>query len=66
MRAEKHNLFEDQILQEVKGWVKELVYMISTTTKFFKLVETYWIVKKIISQSLENKRGEKGNPPHNL
>jgi hypothetical protein len=47
---QQQTLSKDQILQEVEGWVKDPDYTRSERTKFFKLKETYWLVKSLISK----------------
>jgi hypothetical protein len=37
----------------VKGWVDNPLYSRTWETKYFKLVETYWIVKYMVAKAVE-------------
>jgi hypothetical protein len=48
-KKEKEILDED-ILSEAKGWVPNLGQSRTRETKYFHLVEVYWITKAMVSQ----------------
>jgi hypothetical protein len=41
IQIQHHNISEEGIFQEVKGWVDDPQYSRTQETKYFKLVETY-------------------------
>jgi hypothetical protein len=44
-------------LEELEGWVKDLVFSRTHDIKFFRISETYWITEALITHDLE-KKGE--------
>ena len=49
-------MFDSQLLEEIEHWVTDLGYSRTKETKYFKIVEIYWMVKAKIAQSMEKKR----------
>lgn len=57
VRAQRHNTTDEEvIIEEVKGWVDDPLYSRTPETKYFKLAETYWIVKVTVAQAVEKTR----------
>jgi hypothetical protein len=43
---------DEYIVQEVKDWVENPKYTRSIETKYFILVETYWVVKALLVEGI--------------
>ena len=51
-------------MKEVKGWVTELIHSRTQDTKFFRIVDTYWLVKTLIGHVLKKNKEEKQDILH--
>jgi hypothetical protein len=58
MRAKSHLTPNDKIMEEIQGWVDDPMYSRTWDTKFFKIVETYWLVKTLVAQALNKNKEE--------
>jgi hypothetical protein len=44
---------DEDILEQVRGWLHDPLYSCTRETKFFKTMELYWHVKAMVAQTLE-------------
>jgi hypothetical protein len=58
VKIQRHNTTGEVIVEEVKAWVDDPFYSRTRETKYFKLAETYWIVKAMVVQAVEKTRKE--------
>lgn len=48
MKEKRHTLIDNQILEELEKWVKDLVYSHTYETKFFRVTRTHQLVIEMI------------------
>jgi hypothetical protein len=45
-------------MEEVEGWVEDPIHSRTLDNKYFRITETYWLMKTLITQALEKKNKE--------
>jgi hypothetical protein len=58
VQSSEANMYDREMLEEVEDWVEDPFYSKTRETKYFKIVEIYWIVKAMVGQALHKSRRE--------
>ena len=56
VRAKRQVTHDAKILEEFQGWVGDIIHSCTQYMKYFKIAETYWIVKTLVFQVLEKNK----------
>jgi hypothetical protein len=56
----------EKILEDINGWVEDPIHSRTWDTKYFKIAETYSLVKTLVSQALEKNKEEQQEILHTI
>lgn len=66
VRAKWKMTLGDRIPEEVRGWVENPIHSWNWDIKYFKIIETYWLLKMMVAQALDKNKEEQQEILHTI